>query len=657
MLNKRKKQSINIKKIKDFIENKTKEVTNKYIQDIANVDADISRYLNFLIHNNEDFTNKWFDMEIDTFSIILSIMQRDEIESDFRKLVEMRNYAKVDDFGIDFEEMLLKNNINLKNLGKELKKDLVDDGLIEEINTRIRRKNVIVDAWLGSIKVANSFFHPTFWDQMTDMYHLPWPLLTDSYNRDFELFFKLIIRPILYDDKNPRNFNSYSDDLKNFFNSQPGFHDEICRIVIPKFRSKFTHFEYYFNILENNKLIFFHHRDDELNLSEQYELSVFAKLTEKMNLLLWTVIAVIYKKLNKSFKDLKILNLDDSKLDKLLSNKELVNNIEKNDFVKNQFEKTKLTISELDDLFFTDNESQCPQPLVESSQILNTFLTKNIIDDQTIFWMIDKALYLLTHEVVFERFLKPFCLSMNNKLNYYSKNIELLDEFNKYKDGKYRELFSIFDIDMRNALAHMKYYSKNNLMYFTNQQNQEQEIKINYFTKLIMLLDDLEIIFNPDFILNQIKIGITKIILLLFIRTNNLKSINFYLNAYKVLFEEGLYPEIQVICLIISSFFYLKCKNMSKSVNALDIAKEILSNQTDECKINVWAWIAKRSLFFCKDIWEEAFELLFEKLSIIPQNKEARKWIFGYKGIIYANFESKDCNKKANKLLQLYQKI
>ena len=144
---------------------------------------------------------------------------------------------------------------------------------------------------------------------------------------------------------------------------------------------------------------------------------------------------------------------------------------------------------------------------------------------------------------------------------------------------------------------------------------------ISPVNKLQMIFDRLEIAFNTEYEENLYDYGIVKIVLLLFYRNEDLKSIGFYQKAIELLSENEKYRFLTIMCNFVIYFIYIENNEIHLADDILGNIISILRNLKDDELEFIWAWISKRSKIFMPIKYNTGLEKIFNKIKIYPKNE------------------------------------
>lgn len=617
------------------------KLLSKYLYEFYQKNPQIGNSIkHFLKTQDGSFIDPWFNTEFDSFqfSKIPKMLEEFDVNAELgMKKIE-------EEFGIDLSKIFPVKYTLIRKLTLELKDSLEEDGILENIQKGLTYSEVRAYAWMATTKIINSLlnFRIKLWDNDKKHCIIPWPVTIDSYIRDFELYFKFIIRPILNEKNVPKQ--KYHEDLEAFFAEDKNLLATIQREILkPWLRSKLAHHQYY--ILPEEKTIkFFQHYEEDPEEENEFSFVNLTNITVHLNFVLWITILIICEKnsMHQILEELELLNENHMKL---LVRHPLYEKIKNLDILTNNEYSKKLLIN-LNNL---KKDRNLPQAFIESKQFLRISLDRIDLEFDELSWIFSKVGYLVYHSLVIDRFVKPVALNLNPNLNNYSANPQLMKEVYKYRNGYFKDLFKWLDLELRNNLAHYSYLydNKKKNYYYINERKKRIEINIGIISEIQNIFDRMEITFSPSYESDFLKMSIVKLTLLLFYRNKDLKNFNFYQNASDVLTERVNFKIKQVISLIASAFLKIECHENKLARYQIEKANMITKNFSNNEIEVIWAWIIHRSNVFLPNLYVPGLKLFLKYFTVYPKNK----FVLAFKVVFFYN------NKEIRKAKKLMQKL
>jgi len=543
---------------------------------------------NLLEQSNGRFVDPFLGEEINSFELKSIFGKWKEMDKMYEEIQEMisDDLMKLD---IDKEKLFPIKYTEIWELGDNLRKCLEEDGILDVVIKKQQANEIRAMHWMASVRFINSIFisKPLIWDKDKKTCHIPWPILIDSYIRDFELYMKYVIRPYLYE--KDEKHKSYNEDLEKFFASNNEFHGIIRKnIMKPWLRSRLAHHQYCINN-EEKKVIFFKHDEDDKESTKELLIDDLLKLSINMNFFLWVTLFILYEK-EYEIDDNESKFFNANRKEKLFSKYLFIKDIEN---ICDQIRKNHHLNPKLKLLFNNYNiQNKFPFVFRESRTFYLVHFERQDANMNYFYWVLSKIAFLVAHSVMMDRFIKPIAVSLKKKLTYRSKEKDLLKVVMKYHEGEYKDIFNWVDIELRNNLAHYTYeIDENNRHYYLNNKEERIYFTISPISKLHLIFDRLEVAFNTKYEEDLYDYGIVKIILLLIYRDEDLKTIEFYKEAIDVISNEDKFRFLFAMCNFVIYFLHIEKEELNQANEILKEIAEFFAKLTDVEIEFLWAWI------------------------------------------------------------------
>jgi len=480
---------------------------------------------------------------------------------------------------------LLKYQKLSKSLYEDLKKDNLRDAVLEN------QKNDELRTHLWSTTIINMSNHLTFNPQKLvevidgNKLGISWPILVYSYIRDFELFFRFVVDPIIgYDPLNTIDKKNYVERFREFCETpeKMRFYSETLKLVLKSsVRSRLAHQQYYVKVSTQEIILF---KDDNFpqGRDKVIKFNELLELTAKLNSLLWSALILVINKMDDTSDD-KIREIQQitysSDFPEILS--ELQNELQLlpkfnlsilKSFLKDYCEK------------HPHSSTYLPDPIIESFNY-HLLVYKGIEPNLRELMEIQaRSQYLVAYALLEEKYLKPIAKAIKPQIHLgYVKDGDLLDIVKNYKSSKYEELFRVFNPKVRNAIAHVDYYMKNTFSHFLDKETQSLKPLGIDFLDAFKVFSDLDDVFNISKEEVALLMGISKFLNNVYFDGGNKNSVEYQIagetilgldpTEYKVLYTFG------VVCILIGSLLTGSRKEIRKSVKEVN---QIIKNYNQD---------------------------------------------------------------------------
>ena len=631
-----------ITKLEKELDEYTKGIVSRALNSFYREFPRIASAVYNILNNTENgkFAEKWLKEELDSFELLGILESWEEMDKGLEFLKEKLRV----DFDIDTEKMFPVKYQEIWNLGKKLRETLENDGLLDKV-LQIQKIGKERDFnWMSTLRFINSIFlfDGKIWNDERTVCKFPWPIVVDSYIRDFEIFLNHIIRPILY--QSSRSNNSYNDDLKLFFDSNKKLLAQIqSNFLKPWLRSKLAHHQYYVDP-QRNIIFFFDH--DESNPDEVKELTfnAFLRMTIDLNLFLWSIFVIIFTNKKDEKDSLESSILLESHLTKFASNYSLTEGLKRVDYL----EPKSFSEQEMSNLIFSKlMKDKSPYVLKESIIFYQIHFERKNPDHRFLYWVFSKIAYLVSHSEMMDRFVRPLALALKPKYNFRTSEPNLLSVVLKYRDGEFNDLFKWINVDVRKALAHYSYEKdEDGKSYYYDKNKCKVYFTISPLDHLQLIFDRLEYAFDPGYRTDMFDFGITKIVILLFYRKEDLKDLNYYFNAIEKISDLKEYNLIVILCYFVCYMMLIEENKINLAIEQINSINLLVKQVDTETIESIWGWIIRRYKIFMPTKYKEGIELLLNEFTLFPK----KHFTLVFKIIHYFRIGKR---KKVRKLIDL----
>lgn len=595
-------------KLKSSLEKKTKRIIALNLRDYYNNNLRISGVINYyLTEKDSSLVDIWSNEEIKSFRVTGSFEDLEKKFLEEQKLSEeFESKTKIDIF--DFFPMNKARNILL---AKELKQALIDDGYFDSVKEKQKLASDRTTKWLLTLAHAGSFsnFDVKFWDETKEIYYMPWPVVLDSYVRDFELYFKYIIRPVLYEDN--EKFKSYHDDLEEFFMEDKQLLSSIRKeFMKPWLRNKLVHNQYYI-IPKENKIRFFDHEDDDEETEKEISFSDFSYMLGELNVFLWMSITVIYKIQRIELSPI-MRELVGPYFDFFITKEQYIPELKSLEVFTD-----KVLVKTLEEINYN-----LTKPIYESIHFLKILSEKIDGEYSIITWMFQKVMFLIAYSIMISKYVHPIATTLKPNLHKFASDEEMLNVIAKYRDGKFYYLFKWVDVELRNVLAHYSYdIDENSKAYYINRKGEETEIILGLINGNQIIINELDPIFDPDITGDEFDSKVVKAFVHVFYKQEKFEKPEFYIELGNELMRKKKYQIIGIILLIIAGFLFVANKDSKNAKRILEKASKE-SNQILDSELDmIWSWVFNRYDIFLQSSQKEGLDLFFKEFRNYPIDK------------------------------------
>lgn len=624
-------------KLKSSLIEKTRKIVAYNLREYYNNNLKISGVINYYLTEDDDdsLIDIWSDDEIQSFRIIKSYEELEQKFTEEQKISEQfKLKTNIDPF--DIYPMSRATNILL---AKKLRKALIDDGYFVTVKKKQKLTSERTAKWILTLAHVGSFsnYDTKFWDESSDKFYMPWPVVLDSYVRDFELYFKYIIRPVLYSNNN--KCKSYHEDMEVFFKEDIKFLSLIRKeFMKPWLRSKLIHNQYYI-IPEKEVIRFFDSEEDE-EIERELKFSDLTYMMGELNVFLWMSLAVIYKAQKVKLSPI-IETLIGPQIEFFHTKEQYMTELKT--LAKFKSRVLTRTLNELN--------INLPKPFYESIHHLKILSEKIDGHYSTISWIFFKVMFLISYSVMIEKYVQPIASTLNPNLDKLATDEEMLDIIANYRKGEFNYLFKWVDFELRNALAHYSYDSeKDSKIYYINREGKKIEIILGFMNGNRIIINELDPVFDPELIADELDKKIVEAIIHLFYKHDMFQVPEFYINLSNELLKNKKYHLLGIISMIAAGFFFINRNDlMNAKVVFADANKESKKLVDSDLEV-VWSWIVNRYEVLLLNSKKKELNLLFKEYRIYPKDQFSLlfKIIF-----LYENGE----RKKANELFTRKDKI
>ena len=518
---------------------------------------------------------------------------------------------------------------------------LQEDGLLENF-VNIRSQNKIKsEIWVGSLHSLSNLHRDPVKKTSDGKINVTWPILVESYIRDFEMIFQFLFRPLLQE--NGGFTNEYASDLKNFCKGVPQLHQELSKFIIkPYVRSLFAHQLYYYDYVKD-KLIFFKINAESIEDYKELTLKEIKDLVFNINLFFWVFLLIAVEGSADKYKMHTIFEKLTNNQIEILQNHELYNKIKGIPLLKNN----KQTLY---DLLFPSNEITPRMQFFlyqthQSGYILRMQLLKNIPPFEFGYDSVSRMSYLMGYAIMMERFLKPFMQANHPDLNIENlKDYQFIQEIRTYRNGEHFWILDGMDSEIRNSIAHISFFEK-----FPNFNYGKKKLKTNFTDihsgqTLLYYQGILEMILDPTLKDLQLYITIAELLYQLLHKDSD-KTTKYWEMAADTLSKYAHFKQIASICLLYCSFLISiqdPSKTQSKEIiEHINTAHTFVQNNEEHLSF-VWDWIIKQIFEFNPVQNEYWVKLIFTHFRTIPNNPDMKQYINDFKRLTRQILNQKD---------------
>jgi len=390
---------------------------------------------------------------------------------------------------VEINEMLARPTRD-KQLVKDLKEDLAQNGLLDQFLEYRRDRNIRTHKWLITILNMNTPLNYTYpYKKQGDTLWLSWSIIIFSYLSDFELFYKYIIDPITglsYKDA------SYADRLGIFCDSNTVFLNKLFENTLkPYVRSNIAHQKYYVDTKE--ELIYFLEDPENENDERKISFGKMIQLASNMNLLLWSGITLVYSLGNGGNLGDNPFLLDQNEIE-MVKNAPFYSDMMQIDLLTTNFMNVQKKVLDLKNKY--PAITSYPYAFDQSKILFRLLFMRKYPQWIQLIYLGMFNDYLVGYTLLKDRFLMPLAKVLDQNITQYTSDLNLLERIAEYKDGKYSSLFDNIDPESRNAIAHLDFFLRDNSFVFYRSSSDNIERLRFDGMELFFLFNRCELVFD-----------------------------------------------------------------------------------------------------------------------------------------------------------------
>jgi hypothetical protein len=469
--------------------------------------------------------------------------------------------------------------LEYQKLSKRLYEDLKNDNLLDKVIEYQKNDKIRTHLWSATIinMSSNLAFYPNQLIEVIDGKKLgiSWPILVYSYIRDFELFFRFVVDPIVeYDPLNSTNKKNYIERFREFCEAPQKkriFTETLRSVLKSRIRSRLAHQQYFVKV-STQEIILFKDENFPQGKDKIITFDELLNLTTNLNSFFWSVFFLVINEMDDN---------TDHKIVEMQTIYHLSEGLDIQSRLQDFQLLPKFDLSKIKSFLegyceeHPYSSSYLPDPIIESFNY-HLILFKGI--KPNLYELMDiqaRSQYLVGYALLEEKYLKPIAKALKPQIHLgHVKDRELLDIVRNYKESKYEELFRVFNPDVRNAIAHVDYYMKDFISHYLDKGSQTMKPIGIGFLNAFQIYSDLDDVFNMSKEQVALLMGIAKFLNNIYFEGGNKNPADYQIagktilgldpSEYEILFPFG------VICVILSSLLTDSIKNIRKTVKEIN---------------------------------------------------------------------------------------